>query len=156
MTYDAIAAATKGAANAYGVTLQTWVRFNLQVLDSDGDPLPGVTVTVGGATLTTDAEGRIAEQHLAVGEYEVTLALAGYATRMLHYNLDRWRSDVEMMDIATQAEFLATVVLDSERISVEAGENGILTRIGEARISVQIRDGAVSAAVTDGQVEAEL
>jgi hypothetical protein len=126
MTYDPVAAASKGNASGYGVTFQGWVRLNLQVLDADGDPLSGVTVQIGASTFTTDAEGRIAEQHLAAGEYMVTLSKATYTSRTLHYTLDRWRSEVEMLDsvyhlitdgVTVTLDEDLTVMLDSDLVA---------------------------------------
>jgi esterase/lipase superfamily enzyme len=56
-----------------------------KVVESDGVPLPGVTITVRAQdgrtfTLVTDAEGKFRLPNLSYGVYEVRAELAGFAT----------------------------------------------------------------------------
>lgn len=49
------------------------VAVSGQVVDEDGDPVPGVTVTVDGQTTTTDSDGRYLFDQVAVGTHTVTI-----------------------------------------------------------------------------------
>lgn len=49
------------------------VAVSGQVLDDDGDPVPGVTVTIDGQTTTTDSDGRYLFDQVAVGTHTATL-----------------------------------------------------------------------------------
>ncbi|WEK61467.1 MAG: carboxypeptidase regulatory-like domain-containing protein [Candidatus Microbacterium colombiense] len=55
------------------------VAVSGQVTDDDGDPVPGVTVTIDGQTATTDADGRYLFDSVPVGTHTATItAPPGY------------------------------------------------------------------------------
>src|SRR5262245_43685122 len=55
-----------------------------RVVDGQGLPVPGATVTIAGVQgskrITTDADGRFAVQFLTPGSYEVRVELQGFRT----------------------------------------------------------------------------
>jgi hypothetical protein len=69
-------------ATASVVSAQTTGTITGRVVDSQGLPVPGATVTVTGAqgskATTTDAEGRFQIPYLTVGTYGVKAELAGF------------------------------------------------------------------------------
>lgn len=97
-------------------------HFDLKVVDNNGDGFSGVTVTIKDAEGTeifsdvTDVNGDIAQQLLydykerwfddALAEtinytpHTVTISKAGYVTRVMIYDMDRKREEVEMLDVA--------------------------------------------------------
>jgi outer membrane receptor protein involved in Fe transport len=79
-----VLAAVLLAASAAGVLAQTTGTINGRVLDSQGLPVPGATVTVTGAqgskTTTTSTDGRFQMPYLVPGTYKVKIELDGFKT----------------------------------------------------------------------------
>ncbi|MXX76183.1 MAG: TonB-dependent receptor [Holophagales bacterium] len=72
------------AAAAAAATAQTTGTIEGVVVDADGTPLPGVTVTVAGPGVRqeriTQGDGAYASAGLSAGDYVVTAALTGFET----------------------------------------------------------------------------
>jgi protocatechuate 3,4-dioxygenase beta subunit len=64
------------------------------VVDSNGDPLAGVTITTGGKTTTTDSNGNYSFSGLPAGSYTVTPTLHGYAFSPSVQNVTITNTDV--------------------------------------------------------------
>ena len=101
------------------------------VTDEQGGLLPGVTVTIAGtdrsATAVTDEGGKFRFLNLAPGPYKVTVALQGFATRVMEDVVVAVgsTSDVPMqLKVATVAE---TVTVSGESPIVDTKATGTAT-----------------------------
>jgi len=90
------------------VLAQDWKgmgRLEGRVLDSDGKPLPDVTVKInlpsrgGGTTIKTDKKGHWAIGGIASGAWEVDLAAPGYAVKKITINLPSESARVAPVDV---------------------------------------------------------
>jgi len=90
------------------VLAQDWKgmgRLEGRVLDSDGKPLPDVTVKMnlpsrgGGTTIKTDKKGHWAIGGIASGAWEVDLAAPGYAVKKITINLPSESARVAPVDV---------------------------------------------------------
>ncbi|MGD8540621.1 MAG: carboxypeptidase regulatory-like domain-containing protein, partial [Candidatus Aminicenantes bacterium] len=105
------------------------------VLDEEGTPLPGVTVTLsspdimGEKTAITDADGRYRFPALPPGVYQVKAELPGFATvvreRIRLYTTVRLTIDLAMKTSAIEEE--VTVVAESPTVDVKTSETSSVT-----------------------------
>ena len=90
------------------------------VADREGNPLPGVTVTLGQQSTVTDPTGHYEFRNVPPGKYELRIRLEGFAEKKM-------RIAVADKDVRRDAKLSSSV---SESITVTAAESpGIIGRI---------------------------
>ena len=84
------------------------------VSDADGDPLPGVTVSVeGGGDAMTDADGAFSISGVAAGSHTVTASLEGFQSSSQSVQVGASGATV---DFEIRPAYHATVIVTAERV----------------------------------------
>ncbi len=81
------------------------------LLDADGKPLAGVTVTIDGKTAVTDANGRYTLSGLAAGTYDLTASKDGYSFAPTQITLSADNPNPDIRLVGTESGQLAVAQL---------------------------------------------
>jgi Ca-activated chloride channel homolog len=83
------------------------------VVDHQGNPLPGVTVTAGTQTVVTDVKGHFEFKNLPPGKYTVTAQLAGFNTGALRISVPEGKAVRHDIAISSSVSEAITVTAAS-------------------------------------------
>lgn len=111
-----------------------------------GEPLPGVTVRIGGLGAATDIDGRFKFQ-LSAGSYEITFTYTGYEDRQQNVRL----SEGQTIDLPVQLSYTDNLL---QQATVTAGK--FEKPLGEVTVSIDILRPRLIENVNSSQVDESL
>ncbi len=85
--------------------------INGQLLDSNGKPISGVTITIGDKTVTTDSNGNYQISGLPLGTYTVTASNEGYSFSPTQVTLDATNTNPSVKLTGTFTDNVAQIVV---------------------------------------------